>query len=294
MSHDPQVSMKRLEQKLTHIRDKRLLPPDLLDLLEGVSRLQMDALKDVTLMLPNAADCTPTDMVLQGKPLLEREQFPIDHENALKLFGKLLELACSAGDSLAEAARGLREEIEAGTVDPKTLFPMVLSHGDFFENWGEKWPEAPRTAYFLAYCAIAPSILTAVEQLAQRLPAIETWMHPACPICGGLPLISILRKKEGFRYVTCSFCNHEYRVRRLACPICSEDDQKKLTFFTVKEEPGFRVDVCKSCNHYIKTIDFRELDRTDLPEFDDLDSMALDFVARKQGYTRATLSAWGF
>jgi FdhE protein len=62
----------------------------------------------------------------------------------------------------------------------------------------------------------------------------------------------------------------------------------------VEEEPGYRVDVCASCKSYIKTIDFREMDRTALPQFDDLDSLALDFVAREQGYIRPTLSAWGF
>ncbi|WP_394699668.1 formate dehydrogenase accessory protein FdhE [uncultured Pseudodesulfovibrio sp.] len=116
-----------------------------------------------------------------------------------------------------------------------------------------------------------------------KVPEVGT-----CPICGSLPLISSLKEKEGFRHATCSFCRHEYRIKRIACPVCGEDDQKKLTFFTVDEEPGFRVDVCESCKTYIKTIDFRNLDRIAVPVLDDLDSLALDYVAAGQGYKRAT------
>ncbi len=122
-----------------------------------------------------------------------------------------------------------------------------------------------------------------------KVPAVGT-----CPICGSLPLISSLNEKEGFRHATCSFCRHDYRIKRIACPVCGEEEQKKLTFFTVDEEPGFRVDVCDTCKTYIKTIDFRELDRIAVPVLDDLDSLALDYVAAGQGYKRATMSAWGF
>lgn len=78
------------------------------------------------------------------------------------------------------------------------------------------------------------------------------------------------------------------------CVFCGERDQAKLPFFTVEEEPGFRVDTCATCKRYIKTIDFRNLDRVAVPLLDDLDSLALDMVATREGYGRATLSGWGF
>ena len=60
------------------------------------------------------------------------------------------------------------------------------------------------------------------------------------------------------------------------------------------EEPGSEWTSCESCKTYVKTIDFRNLDRVAVPILDDLDSLALDYVAANQGYRRATLSAWGF
>ncbi|MGE4293150.1 MAG: formate dehydrogenase accessory protein FdhE [Desulfovibrio sp.] len=294
MSQDQSEFQKRLETTLGLIRKRQLLPTDLVDLLETVARLQDESRRDTKVNLPDGFAFPGPEEILQGKPLLDRSGFPVDEVHALALFEKLLALAGGTQGPMAGAAQALRGEIAAGTLTPQQLFEKVLKEESFFTQWGEKHPDAPRTAYFLAYSALLPGIRAAAEALAAHLPQVGTWNQPACPICGELPLISVLRQKEGFRHVTCSFCRHEYRVRRLACPVCNEDDQKKLTFFTVKEEPGYRVDVCKSCKHYVKTIDFRELDRTPLPEFDDLDSMALDFVAVDQGYARATLSAWGF
>ncbi|WP_022661512.1 formate dehydrogenase accessory protein FdhE [Paucidesulfovibrio longus] len=294
MSYDRPEFEKRLDATLALIRNRNLLPGSLVDFLERVTRLQLASREAANIVLPSADQLASPDEVLQGKPLLGRERFPVDEKQAAELFDQLLALTCEAEGPLAEAAQALRAELESGELSAQTLFDKVLTDDAFFAQWAEKWPEAPRTAYFLAYSALAPGIWSAAEALAENLPKAGTWNQPACPICGEMPLISTLRQKEGFRHVTCSFCRHEYRVRRLACPVCNEDDQTKLTFFTVKEEPGFRVDVCKTCKHYVKTIDFRELDRAPLPEFDDLDSMALDFVALDQGYTRATLSAWGF
>lgn len=295
MSHDErEAETARMTDALERIRKRGLLPPELLDLLAEVGRLQRAAQADVVVRLPEPGDCAPADAVLQGKPLVGREHFPLDLESGLPLFGRLLALACDAQGPLGEAARDLRGELDDGALSAEVLLGKVTTDREFFDDWGQSRPEAPRTALFLALAALRPGIHAAARELAPRLPETGTWNQPACPICGEPPLISILRQKEGFRHATCSFCGHEYRIRRLACPICNEDDQKKLTFFTVKEEPGFRVDVCKTCNHYIKTIDFRDLDRTPCPEYDDLDSLALDFVAAKQGYRRATLSAWGF
>ena len=188
-----------------------------------------------------------------------------------------------------------RTALDSGELQADVLFRKFLEDDHaFFAPWVERMPEAPKTLSFLAFCALGPSIEAVAGMLADKLPDMKVPEVGTCPICGSLPLISSLEQKEGARYATCSFCRHHYRIKRIACPVCGEEDQKKLTFFTVDEEPGFRVDVCETCKSYIKTIDFRELDRVAVPILDDLDSLALDYVAASQGYKRATLSAWGF
>jgi len=44
----------------------------------------------------------------------------------------------------------------------------------------------------------------------------------------------------------------------------------------------------------MKTTDFREVDKISIPALNDLESLPLDFVAVKEGYSRGTLSVWGF
>jgi FdhE protein len=45
---------------------------------------------------------------------------------------------------------------------------------------------------------------------------------------------------------------------------------------------------------YVKTLDYREMDKGLLPALDDMATVALDVLAQGQGYKRPTLSAWGF
>jgi FdhE protein len=54
------------------------------------------------------------------------------------------------------------------------------------------------------------------------------------------------------------------------------------------------VDVCAACRRYVKAADFRALDKVSVPVLDDLESLALDILAREAGFERPVLSAWGF
>ncbi len=293
MDNEMAATDERLQAGLDRIRGKECLPSDLLDLLGVVAHEQAVAQTEAKVDLPDAL--APADEVVQGRALVDRECFPFDLEQSTNLLGTFLSVAKKAGDPLAAAADLIDTACSANELDIADLFSRVLGDdADYFNTWAKRMPDAPQALYFLAYAAMSPSLAAAAKLLAKSLPEAKSWQAGTCPVCGSLPLISRLRDKEGVRFATCSFCRHEYRVRRLACIVCGESDLSKLTYFTVDEEPGFRVEVCASCKTYVKTIDFRKLDRTALPQFDDLDSLALDFVAREQGYMRPTLSAWGF
>ncbi|EGB16260.1 formate dehydrogenase accessory protein [Pseudodesulfovibrio mercurii] len=295
MERDMTLETSRLDRKLAQLRKKSYISAELIDLLDEVTHLQLAALPEARVVLPPDEALTPPEAVLQGVSLINREDFPFDRAQAESLLGKLVALVRKAGGPLGEGAGIVAEALEAGDLTPDELFRRFLDDDTaFFGRWAERMQDAPRTLPFLVMAAMGPSMEAAAGLLAEKLPEVKVQPVGTCPICGSMPLISSLEQKEGFRHATCSFCRHHYRIKRISCPVCGEDDQKKLTFFTVDEEPGFRVDVCESCKSYVKTIDFRNLDRVALPVLDDLDSLALDYVAANQGYRRATLSAWGF
>jgi len=295
MERNMALETSRLDRKLAQLRKKSYISAELIDLLDSVTHLQLSALSEAEVTLPPDGGLSRPEAVLQGVSLINRENFPYDAAQAENLLGKLVDMVGKSESPLGEGARIVGEALEKGELTPAELFRHVLNDDTtFFASWAERMPDAPRTLPFLALAAMGPSMEAAAGMLADKLPETKVQPVGTCPICGSMPLISSLEQKEGFRHATCSFCRHHYRIKRLSCPVCGEDDHKKLTFFTVDEEPGFRVDVCDSCKTYMKTIDFRDLDRVALPILDDLDSLALDYVAANQGYRRATLSAWGF
>jgi len=295
MGFNKDTAERRLDKKLSQLRGKSYISEDLINLLDAVAHLQLEARIEAKANVPADLEMAAPEAVAQGVSLIAREQFPYDAEQAKDLLPKFIDLVKKMGGPLGDGAKAVEAALKSGDLTADELFSRFMDDDQtFFGTWAERMPEAPKTVSFLAFAALSPSIEATAELLAEQLPQVKVHPVGTCPICGSMPLISSLEEKEGFRHATCSFCRHDYRIKRIACPVCGEEEQTKLTFFTVEEEPGFRVDVCDSCKSYIKTIDFRELDRIAVPVFDDLDSLALDYVAAGQGYRRATLSAWGF
>lgn len=297
MTAETDMETKAFQDKLAEIKRLDYLPAGLADLVAGVREIQLSAEKQVQIELPGKEALAPADMRSQGAPLLQRVKLPFDMDFSSRVFSQLVDLLKEQTGPLAEAAKTLETEINNGTVDLETLFIRYLD-GDqeFFTKAAERTPQAPMLLNFLAHSSLAPSLAAASRQLAkQHLASLNgAWPHGHCPVCGSLPLISDLRGKEGVRHHTCSLCSHTYRSKRIGCCFCGESDFEKLAFFHSEEEPGFRVDVCHTCNHYIKTTDFRQLDRKAYPLLDDLASLPLDILAGQKGFQRATTSGWGF
>lgn len=295
MHFDDQTYARHAAAKLALIRSQDILPEGLIGLVEQVLPLLRQARAQAQVELPPAEACATAEAMFAGSPLLLRQNFPFDLEQAVGLMTPLLDILEASGDAAAEAAQALRQALASGELDPEAVLRALAAGDDaLFAPWRERLPGSPRALEFLATCALLPSLNKAAGELAQRLPENLPHEHGHCPLCGSLPYISLLRDKEGKRFGVCSFCGFEHRVRRIACLYCDEGSQDKLKLFRVAEYPGVRVDVCETCKMYVKTLDSRDLDQATLPELDDMASVALDVLAQQQGYKRPTLSAWGF
>jgi len=293
MPFDYEMEKSRLERKLVALRKKGFLPDGLLDMIEGTARLQLEARRNARVDVPTAlADAVRAAM---GAPVLPRAEFSFDREQADRLFDQFLYLVQAHSGALAQAAVIVREAVANGSLNKEEAFARFLDGDDaYFQDWGRRTPGAPRLLSFLIQASLTPSLRAVAEAVADQAKLEEARQGGHCPICGSLPFIGSLREKEGFRHLSCSFCLSDYRARRLACPFCGEDNHTHLEYFISKDEPGYRVELCQTCKRYMKTADFRNLDRASLPGLDDLESLALDILAREQGYSRPTLSAWGF
>jgi FdhE protein len=281
------------ERKLTNLAKKPFLPEPLLGLVRAISIRQIEAADQSR--IGDLGKLSSQEELLRGKPLLPREDFPVDFDQARELFSEFSELARNT-PPLDKAVQTILNALDEKALDLGQAFEAFLKGDDpWLESFGmERTPESPRCLNFLVQSSLTPGLIKVEAELSLLLPASESWNHGHCPLCGSLPLIGRLKDNEGFRMLTCSFCRHEYRVQRLGCPYCGERKSEKLEYFDAEDEPGVMVEICKSCTGYIKTLDFRKFDVVCIPVLDDLGSLPFDILAQKKGFSRPSLSAWGF
>jgi FdhE protein len=110
-----------------------------------------------------------------------------------------------------------------------------------------------------------------------------------CPFCGGAPWVALRRSEpdaeSGFRYLQCSLCALEWRVNRVHCPSCFEEDPHKLPQFQNDVHKNVRIEACETCRRYVKSIDLT-IDARPVPAVDDLLSLSMDLWAAEEGFTR--------
>ena len=141
--------------------------------------------------------------------------------------------------------------------------------------------------------AFAQFIPRAFDQPLAELIAAFTPVGPVlstphnCPLCGGQPFLGVLRPEGdgGKRRMICSFCLQEWDFRRIYCPACGEEDEKKLPVYVAEQFPHIRVEACETCKVYVRTIDLTK-DGNAVPVVDDLAAIPLSLWAHERGYTR--------
>jgi len=133
------------------------------------------------------------------------------------------------------------------------------------------------------------------EYLADhREPATLDGTPSTCPLCGGKPVVGVLRSEgDGAKKsLICMLCAHEWTFRRIYCPACGEEREPQMAFYSAPEIAHVRVDVCDTCHAYLKSID---LTKTGLavPIVDELATIPLDLWAREHGYQKLQINLLG-
>ncbi len=119
-----------------------------------------------------------------------------------------------------------------------------------------------------------------------------------CPVCGGPPQLSFLEPTTaiagdgGGRSLLCAGCLAAWPFRRVLCPSCGEEDERKLAYFHTPDLEHLRVDACETCHRYLKTVDLTKLGIA-VPLVDEVAGAALDVWARERGYEKLELNLVG-
>jgi formate dehydrogenase accessory protein FdhE len=118
--------------------------------------------------------------------------------------------------------------------------------------------------------------------------------YALCPFCNRKPALGVLRQMGdgGARSMVCSFCLAEWEFRRIVCPGCGEENDKKLAVYTASDFDYIRVECCDVCKTYIKTVDLTKNGRAE-PIIDELASAPLDLWAQEHGYAKLHPNLFG-
>jgi len=154
----------------------------------------------------------------------------------------------------------------------------------YWENGCRFEPALDEPATFCARAFLQPYAEFLASSSELPPPSIS---RGSCPLCDGLPQLGILRPEgDGARRsLLCSFCATEWDYRRILCPSCGEQDEKKLCVYIAKEFDYLRVEACDSCKTYIVTVDLSK-DGHAIPAADELAALPLSLWAAGQTYTK--------
>ncbi len=197
-------------------------------------------------------------------------------ERLLSHFTSLLRVIADAGPAtLAAAAR------EISQLDAASKLSLLESY----------WDVGGTNDQLIG--AFAQFIPRAFDQPVAELIAAFTPVGPVlstphhCLFCGGQPLLGVLRPEGdgGKRRMMCSCCLKEWEFRRIYCPACGEEDEKKLPVYVAEQFPSIRVEACETCKVYVRTIDLTK-DGNAVPVVDDLAAIPLSLWAHERGFTR--------
>ncbi len=161
--------------------------------------------------------------------------------------------------------------------------------------------------------AMAPFVMAALQvcwvDMASRFAIADVQLLDIpgiCPICGTLPVASIIRTEQpyqGYRFLHCALCAAEWHMVRAMCTQCQAT--KDIGYNSIdggvdagQESKGreghagpgaaaVRAESCDTCHTYRKIL-YREKDASVDPVADDLATVTLDLLMAEAGYQRGS------
>ena len=208
---------------------------------------------------------------------------------------RLLPLMERCFPALAQELNALKAAIDSGALAPEVL--AAVGFGEVI-----KVPQVnPETLGFAAAELVRPFVERQAQDLAQLVKDLP-WRRTNCPLCGGPPNMSILRRiwdeseyiqaHGGRRFLRCSSCATEWSYKRVSCHTCGCEEPDELVVLRDPARPHERADACRRCNTFLLCLDTGELADIPDPDVAVLTMLPLALQARRQGFAPLAENPW--
>jgi FdhE protein len=140
---------------------------------------------------------------------------------------------------------------------------------------------------------VAVALQVHLARIAARLDAsaLVPVGDGACPVCGSLPVSSIIvgwQGAHGARFCACSLCGTWWNYVRIKCTLCGST--KGIGYQEIDGGPGtVKAETCDSCDCYVKILHQHRDPGLD-PVADDVATLGLDVLVREGGYRRGSFN----
>ncbi|HVA37217.1 MAG TPA: formate dehydrogenase accessory protein FdhE [Candidatus Dormibacteraeota bacterium] len=121
---------------------------------------------------------------------------------------------------------------------------------------------------------------------AARNAFVSAQQSPLCPVCGAVPLASVIRtdgEVTGLRYLHCTLCGTEWNYVRITCAACGTT--KGLAYYCEEGREYVKAEACEPCRGYVKMFSMEHDPDVD-PVADDVASIELDVLMGESGLRR--------
>lgn len=209
-----------------------------------------------------AAPALDPEAFSAGRPLLPQGGFQRPAVDLAASVSALVPLLRASLPGLAGELAALEDAVATGRLTPDAIWDAAFGGDPSVAGI------APEMLSFVAAEAVRPFLERQAEDLAAFISGLP-WQGGVCPVCGGAPHMSVLRKPEGGeafitahggkRFLRCSCCATQWAHKRVSCPSCGCEEPDELVVLRDPERPYERADACTRCKGFLLCLDSAEL-----------------------------------
>jgi len=275
-----ELAPEQIRQAAQALRAQRPAYESLLQCYEEIFVVQEKCRAELSFPVPSPSAALLDLKEKEASPLIDATGFAYDATAAADLLVRICRILQKHNPQLAADAGRIHQARDA-QFQPQALFAALLNADQaYFHQTSHVLGVQSSVLSFVAYCSLRPFL----SYCADRLSAFRReWDQGCCPICGHAPGIATL-DETGRRHLRCSFCWHRWSFPRSACPFCEVRRPHGGQYLYSESEEELRAELCETCRRYIKTVDVRKAGRPVYPALEQVASLHLDLLARRQGY----------